>query len=241
MPHPGKGRKHLMSDNTMPDTATSGTRPLARLLASSLHDLRNVLAVIRESAGLTADLLGAGGDVPRKERMLVAMEEIRSQVASGALLAEAMRVLASDSLGDGDETCDPDHVCLLFCCMAKRLAKGAGVRLAHVEGECGDLPVPATHLLRDLLAVLDACAAAGGNVTLRLGAGTDRGRGGVTVEVAEGDNAAAVAEALARCPLVRPVTPGLVRRLTPWRRKTGLFFLPVPTPSGQDRDAQARS
>ena len=39
---------------------------MARLLASAVHDMRNVLAVIRESAGLAQDMvqLAAGADKP---------------------------------------------------------------------------------------------------------------------------------------------------------------------------------
>ena len=84
----------------------SDTTCLARLLSSAVHDLRNVLAVVRESSGLTADLLRLQEDVPKRDRMLSALSEVQAQVARGALLASAMDLLAecgaAGKAGSGD-------------------------------------------------------------------------------------------------------------------------------------------
>ena len=43
---------------------------LARLLSSAVHDLRNVLALVRESSGLTGDLVRIQENIAKKDRML---------------------------------------------------------------------------------------------------------------------------------------------------------------------------
>ena len=50
---------------------------MGRLLASATHDMRNVLAVIRESAGLAQDMvqLAAGADKPADPRVIKALKE----------------------------------------------------------------------------------------------------------------------------------------------------------------------
>ena len=89
----------------------SDTTCLARLLSSAVHDLRNVLAVVRESSGLTADLLRLQEDVPKRDRMLSALSEVQAQVARGALLASAMDLLAecgaAGKAGSGDAGKEP--------------------------------------------------------------------------------------------------------------------------------------
>ena len=68
---------------------------MARLLASGVHDMRNVLAVIRESAGLAQDMAAlAGAALPRGERLLAALTEVQSQILQGAALAEGMEFMA---------------------------------------------------------------------------------------------------------------------------------------------------
>lgn len=63
---------------------------MARLLASGVHDMRNVLAVIRESAGLAQDMAAlAGAALPRGERLLAALTEVQSQILQGAALPRA--------------------------------------------------------------------------------------------------------------------------------------------------------
>ena len=68
---------------------------MARLLASAVHDMRNVLAVIRESAGLAQDLASLSGGkavpAPGAERLSTALGEVQRSVIQGAALSEAMK------------------------------------------------------------------------------------------------------------------------------------------------------
>ena len=61
----------------------SHTACMARLLASAVHDMRNILAVIRESAGLAQDItrFGDGSAASRKE-LEISLDEVRRQVAA---------------------------------------------------------------------------------------------------------------------------------------------------------------
>ena len=88
---------------------------LARLLSSAVHDLRNVLALVRESSGLTGDLVRIQENIAKKDRMLDAVATIQSQVLKGALLADAMDLLAQAGSGNDSGSCDVNHVCSLFC------------------------------------------------------------------------------------------------------------------------------
>ncbi len=65
---------------------------MGRLLASATHDMRNVLAVIRESAGLAQDMvqLAAGADKSADPRVIKALKEAQQQILRGAALAECM-------------------------------------------------------------------------------------------------------------------------------------------------------
>ncbi len=206
----------------------SDTTCLARLLSSAVHDLRNVLAVVRESSGLTADLLRLQEDVRKRDRMLAALSEVQAQVARGALLASAMDLLAQAGSaaeeGTEEEGCDLNQVCQLFCCMAQRLARASVMRLEHVAKDDQDIALGVPAVLAALLKVLDAAAGAGGRVTLRLSAAVRHKQAGVIVEIVDGDNAEAVSAALE--PLLVRISGGL-QKLLVWRRQGPLFFLPL--------------
>jgi uncharacterized iron-regulated membrane protein len=69
---------------------TSGGREaefIGTITASATHEMRNVLAIVKESAGLIEDLVHAssrGGGPPHSERILKATGRIDAQVARGA-------------------------------------------------------------------------------------------------------------------------------------------------------------
>ena len=99
---------------------------MGRLLASATHDMRNVLAVIRESAGLAADMIALAaekGGLEHGDRLAAAMREIQQQVIHGAELAEGMEYLAQAGVREDDAEaapCDLARVTRLFCLMAAR-------------------------------------------------------------------------------------------------------------------------
>lgn len=214
---------------------------MARLLASSVHDLRNILAVIRESSGLAQDLINLEQNLAKKERILKTIVEVQKQVESGAHLAEAMEYMSSACLGEEPESsCDLARVCTLFCYMGQRLARGAQMRLEPMPCE---EPVwaslPAMTALHSLLNVFDICASVGGAVTLRIGAERRQEEEGFVFEVTGGTNTELVIAAFTGSPLIRDLGPGWKAWLMPWRDKPRRFFLSL-TPEINTGD-QARA
>lgn len=216
---------------------------MGRLTASATHDLRNVLAAIRESVGLVQDILELPDPAGRVDRMRKALRDVQQQVAHGAELAEGMAYLAQcGAQGEGasaaETRCDLARVTRDFCRMAARRGKACALALE-------DMPPP-EPILTDadplevfgaLLGVFDACAAVGGGARVRLGA-VRRGRAtGILCEVdPEGTNVDMVISALTGCPLLHPENAGWAARLLPWRDAGARrFLLPV---SGPDADGK---
>ncbi|HEX9887659.1 MAG TPA: hypothetical protein VGA70_14270 [Longimicrobiales bacterium] len=69
---------------------------IARITASATHELRNVLAIVEESAGPLDDLIHASapGAAPDRERLLRATKRITTQVARGTELLTRLSGLA---------------------------------------------------------------------------------------------------------------------------------------------------
>ena len=145
---------------------------MARLLASAVHDMRNVLAVIRESAGLAQDLASlAGGravSAQGTERLSTALGEVQRSIIQGAALSEAMDFMAQAGGMEpgGAGPCDLARVSRSFCLLAARQARAAQIHLTSGET---DEPVwanvPPLAVLRSLLEIFDLCASVGGQVT----------------------------------------------------------------------------
>lgn len=208
---------------------------MGRLLASATHDMRNVLAVIRESAGLAADMIALAaekGGLEHGDRLAAAMREIQQQVIHGAELAEGMEYLAQAGVREDDAEaapCDLARVTRLFCLMAARRARAVQMSMNWVDG---DEPVwteaSVMDVWRSLLQLFDLCASVGGKVDLRLAAGVVRKQEGIIVEVTGGGNRDLVLSAMTGSPLLSdPLKPGWRARLTPWRDTGQRFFLSV--------------
>lgn len=203
---------------------------MARLLASAVHDMRNVLAVIRESAGLAQDMVGLGAETPPKsERMLAALSEVQRQVAQGAALAEGMEYLAQVGGAESSESsgpCDLARVCGIFCRVAARRARAAQMRLLCQESE---EPIwasaPALEVLRSLLEVFDLCASVGGHVELKFAAGRWQKTEGIVIEVRDGANRELALSAMTGSPRLSGMRPGWQAALMPWRDSGQRFFL----------------
>lgn len=226
---------------------------MGRLVVSATHDLRNALAVIRECAGLSEDMLrmaaeGKGDVNARVPRMLEALAQAQAQVRRGAALAESMGHLANSASGGADgggspaNRCDLNRVVEDFCVMIARRGKACAL-----ETEACPAPEPvmaatsALDVFRDLLDVFDACAAVGGGAHLRLAptvlksAGISTGAVACEV-VSHGENTDMVLAALTSCPLLRPARSGRdswphwLSRLVPGGQEAGRrFVLPVNT------------
>ena len=217
----------------------------ARLLASAVHDMRNVLAVIRESAGLAQDLAalasssaGGSGSAAGPQRLEAALAEVQRSVGQGAALSEAMDYLAQSGGADSGEhagPCDLVRVCRSFCLLAARQARAAQIGLA--SGESAEpvwAAVPPMDVLRALLEIFDLCASVGGQIRLRFPAGRRQKEEGIVVEVLEGGNRELALAAMTGSPLLSGMRPGWRAALMPWREAEPRFFLSL---SACDSDA----
>ena len=226
----------------------------AHLLASAVHDMRNVLAVIRESAGLAQDLAalassspvssaggnagGSNGPAAGPQRLEAALAEVQRSVGQGAALAEAMDYLAQSGGAESGEhagPCDLVRVCRSFCLLAARQARAAQIRLANGESaEPVWAAVPPMDVLRALLEIFDLCASVGGQVHLRFTAGRRQKEEGIVVEVLEGGNRELALAAMTGGPMLSGMRPGWRAALMPWREAEPRFFLSL---SACDSDA----
>jgi len=132
---------------------------IARMTASTTHELRNVLAVVKESAGLVDDLtLALQQRKPvNPDKMLQATRRIDAQVARGADLLTSLNRLAH-GLDHPEERIDlGQHVRhVVFLC--QRFARLRRLRL-EVEADGGERMVRANalQLLMLLTAAVDCC------------------------------------------------------------------------------------
>ncbi|MCR5815074.1 MAG: sensor histidine kinase [Desulfovibrio sp.] len=205
---------------------------MARLLASAVHDLRNVLAVIRESAGLAQDLTALAmrqeQAAPDPQRLAGVLGEAQQSVIRGAALADAMDYVAQAARAEDNAPgpCDMTRVCRFFCLLAARQARAVQMRLE--SGEAAEpvwANVPPLALFGLLLDVLDLCASVGGQVTLRFTAQRHHREEGIVVDVPDGSNRELVLAALAGNPRLESLRPGWKAALMPWREAEPRFFL----------------
>ncbi len=209
---------------------------MARLLASAVHDMRNVLAVIRESAGLAQDLASLAGSkavsAPGAERLSSALSEVQRSIIQGAALSEAMDYMAQAGGMEpgGAGPCDLARVCRSFCLLAARQARAAQIRLANGESaEPVWAAVPPMDVLRALLEIFDLCTSVGGQVHLRFTAGRRQKEEGIVVEVLEGGNRELALAAMTGGPMLSGMRPGWRAALMPWREAEPRFFLSLST------------
>jgi C4-dicarboxylate-specific signal transduction histidine kinase len=139
--------------------ATAGAAFMARMTASATHEIRNVLAIVKESAGLIEDLLAsaAAGEASTRERVLRAAERIEAQVARGAEVAGTLNRLAH-ALEGGDGSLDLTEEVAQAVCLFRRIAAQRQHTL-RMQPSSGSVPVvaPALPLQMALVAALECC------------------------------------------------------------------------------------
>lgn len=118
---------------------------LARVTAGATHEIRNVLAIVKESAGLVGDLMDAAGSgrTPDPARIDWALDRIRLQVKRGAELSTALnRTMHGLDEPEGRIELEPavEHAVLL----ARRFARRNECELEHLPGD--DLAVTCSGL-----------------------------------------------------------------------------------------------
>lgn len=107
---------------------------VGRLAASATHELQNVLAVIRESAGLMQDLVSLCGEgLPHRDRLCTMLALIQEQVARGGDLAWNLNRLAHAWEEDGEAPRDLGAVLEEFVALARRGCAMRGVELVLAQ------------------------------------------------------------------------------------------------------------
>lgn len=112
----------------MRDPGRSQAAFLARLTAGVTHEVRNVLAIVKESAGLVDDLVKAAGPgrAPDPERVLGALGRVEAQVARGAELMTSLNRLAhgldrtEEPLDLAEALLHVERLCRRFARLAER-------------------------------------------------------------------------------------------------------------------------
>ncbi len=191
---------------------------ISRLLGSATHDMRNVLAVVRESTGLMDDVLHLDKNVTaHNERLFTAIGHIQEQVVRGAALTESMSLLAS--FVKSKETtcvapCDLNKIVQDFCILIARSAKACALIMeAHVSSDPIFADAHALNIFCQLLHIFDICAAAGGNVTLKIAPSKQKEQKVLLITLAEGKNADTVLTALKECSSLYPAPKGWLHRI----------------------------
>lgn len=170
----------------------SGGDATGRLTAMAMHDMLNVLAVLKENAGLLEDLVGLEPAIPKaqKARFATLFTVMREQFGVGADLAEALKRYGAQA---AQEEAEVAPLLRLLLSVIRRKAKGR--RISFIVDEAGAAKLRAQvapHRLASLLfAALERAVDAlpgGSVVSLRLMAQAGRGAvrfspaGGVAVD-----------------------------------------------------------
>lgn len=200
----------------------------SRLLAVVLHDLRNVLAVIRESSGLANDLskIMNVADLPKGDRLLRALNNAQNAARKATDITTAMDYMAQSGCPETEgKGCDLARVCNEFCIMVERHAQCHKISL---QSRKTDEPVwsdvSAVSALGSLFEVLGVCTSVGGGVDIVLSPTRDTGTG-IIVEITGGSNTELVIAALSASPRLCGVEKGWLDFLRLGKASEHRFFL----------------
>jgi len=108
---------------------------IGKVTASATHEIRNVLAIVKESAGLISDVVhasGAGGGMPHADRLLKAAGRIDAQVTRCADIVTHLNRFAH-SMDEEVRRVDLDEEVHQVAFLSQRLAraKSQTVQAAH--------------------------------------------------------------------------------------------------------------
>ena len=109
---------------------------IGKITASATHELRNVLAIVKESAGLIADIVESSDQrgSPHADRLMRAVGRIREQVNRGADLITSLNKFAH-SLDHDEQKIDLNQAVQQVAFLCQR---GARQRRQFVEGKIID-------------------------------------------------------------------------------------------------------
>lgn len=109
---------------------------MGKITAGVTHEIKNVLAIIKESAGLMEDLilLCKEDAPPSKDRLLRTVTRITDQVARGVDLATKLNSFAHTP-DDGTASVDLNQVVAQATFLSQRFARLKGMTLNVIAGE----------------------------------------------------------------------------------------------------------
>jgi C4-dicarboxylate-specific signal transduction histidine kinase len=132
---------------------------LARMTASTTHELRNVLAVVKESAGLVEDLTLASqqGKPVSSDKFLHAARRIDAQVARGAALLTSLNRLAH-GLDHAEQSLDLGEHVEHVASLCQRFARQGRQRIElDTSSETRAVRTNALRLQMAIVSAIDCC------------------------------------------------------------------------------------
>ena len=163
---------------------------MGRITAGVTHELKNVLAIIRESAGLMQDLMALSGDAafPLREKFSKVLSNIGDQVGRGVDLTGRLNTFAHLT----DETSaglDLNEVACQVVFLSQRFARLKGISLGVAPQERSVIlvtdPLKIQMLLFQCVELLMNIVGTGATITLHP---LQQGEGEATVELSSTSN-----------------------------------------------------
>ena len=146
---------------------------LGRMTAAFTHEMKNVLAIIKESAGLMEDLLALSEETvfPHRQRFVRCLTKIEAQTKRGVELSNRLNRLAH-SPDEEVARVDLNDILEQVIILSERFARLKGVSLQwYPHGEALSVVVSPVRLQMAVFACLECCwecMAAGGNIALSI-------------------------------------------------------------------------
>lgn len=181
-----------MKDNAAPAAF------MGKMTAGVTHELRNVLAIIRESAGLIDDLMSfsKGAAFPSEEKVRRALARISEQVDRGTVLAGVLNRFAH-SPDQARAEVDLNQTIELVTALTRRFTRMKGVALETFPSELPVMvttdPFGITMFLHCLIEGLAQVTAQGVTLTLRASRSPE---GKALVDISAGAADATIRDAL---------------------------------------------
>jgi len=128
---------------------------IGKIIAGATHELRNVLAIVKESAGLIADIVSSSElrGLPKSERLMLAVNRIETQVKRGSDLLTSLNRFGH-SLDHAEDEVDLDDLTQQIGFLSQRMARKGR---HHVQAEPGEEALTVVvHLLRLQMALYTA-------------------------------------------------------------------------------------
>jgi signal transduction histidine kinase len=173
---------------------------IGRITAGMTHEIKNVLAIIKESSGLLQDILrlSKGGAVPKPEQIGKVASRIQAQVGRGDALLSSLNWLAH-SMSDRSSSVEIGDLSAQIVNLMQRFARLKQVELAAQPGD-RDLTIE-TDLPRLLLVLVNcieyclSTASPKGRLVLRAGGGGEEATLEIATDSLEGSETAHGSEA----------------------------------------------